>query len=199
LTEDAPPAVYAPVAQAPSAGGAGVLLVRTTGDPAALASSVRDAIREQDPALAVFGLEPLDETVSRTVSQRRFTMLVLGSLAAVALLLAAIGIHGVLTYAVSERTREIGIRVALGAEPNLVVKLVVKEGMQLALAGAVIGLVGAFALTRLMDALLFGVTATDPMTFAVVSVALGVVAFVASYIPARRATRVDPILALRVE
>jgi putative ABC transport system permease protein len=197
LVEAAPIGVYVPLSQAPSANGSGVLLVRTAGDPAALVSGIRGAIREQDPALAVFGLEPFAETVSRSIAERRFTMLVLGLLASVALTLAAIGVHGVLSYSVTERTREIGIRMALGAQPARVRRLVVVQGMALASIGASLGLVGAFALTRSLETLLYGVTPTDPLTFIVVPGAVAVVAFIASYLPARRATKVDPVAALR--
>jgi putative ABC transport system permease protein len=199
LAEAPPIAVYAPLDQAPSANGGGALLVRTSGDPTALIASVRGAIREQDPALAVFGLEPLVETVSRSVAERRFTMLVLGLLAAVALVLAAIGVHGVLSYTVTQRAREIGIRMALGAQPARVQRLVVTQGMTLALTGTALGLAGALALTRSMGTLLFGVTPTDPVTYVVVPLGLALVALVASYLPARRATRVDPVAALRAD
>jgi putative ABC transport system permease protein len=199
LAEAAPIAVYAPLDQAPSANGAGALLVRTSGDPKALIASVRGVIREQDPALAVFGLEPFTDTVSRSVAERRFTMLVLGLLASVALILAAIGVHGVLSYTVTQRAREIGIRMALGAQPSGVLRLVVGQGMALALAGAAIGLAAAFVLTRSMGTLLFGVTPTDPVTFILVPLGLALVALVASYLPARRATRVDPVATLRAE
>ena len=192
-----PPAVYAPLAQTPSANGSGALLVRTDRDPAALVAGIRGAFRQQDPALAVFGLEPFAETVSRSVGERRFTMVVLGLLASVALALAVIGIHGVLSYAVAQRTREIGIRLALGANPGRVRRLVVLEGLTLAGAGALLGLVAAWALTRGLSSLLYGVAPTDPMTFVAVPTALMVVAFAASYLPARRATRVDPVAALR--
>jgi putative ABC transport system permease protein len=197
IAEAPPLAVYAPYSQAPSGGG--VLLVRTAGDPAALANSVRGVIRDQDPALAVFGLEPLEETVSRSFAERRFTMLVLGLLAGVALLLAAIGIHGVLSYTVEQRTREIGIRMALGAQPGRVLRLVVGQGAQLAAAGAALGLTGAWILSRGMASLLFGIRPTDPVTFVAVPVLLAVVALVASYLPARRALRLDPVRALRAE
>jgi putative ABC transport system permease protein len=160
---------------------------------------VRGAIREQDPALAVFGREAFDETVARSVSERRFTMHVLGLLAVVALMLAAVGIHGVLSYTVVQRTREIGIMMALGAQPRRVLRLVVREGMTLAVAGAALGAIGAWLLTRLISTLLYGVTPTDPITFAGVIVTLCLVAFAASYLPARRATRVDPAVALRGE
>ena len=199
LAEAPPIAAYAPLDQAPSANGAGVLLVRTNGDPTALIASVRGVIREQDPALAVFGLEPFAETVSRSVAERRFTMLVLGLLASVALALAAIGVHGVLSYSVAARTREIGIRMALGAQPSGVSRLVVSQGMTLALSGTALGVAAAFVLTRSMGTLLFGVTPTDPFTFVVVPLGLALVALVASYLPARRATRVDPVTALRAD
>jgi putative ABC transport system permease protein len=199
LTADEPLAVYLPLAQSPSANGAGVLLVRTSAPPLALASAVRVAIRQIDPGLAVFGVEPLEQTLSRSVSQRRFTMLLLVIFAAVALALASVGIHGVLSYSVAQRTREVGIRIALGARPARVLGLVVGEGAVLALAGIAIGLAGAYALTRLLSSLLFGVTATDPATFIAVACLLAAVALVASFIPARRATRIDPASALRAE
>ncbi len=197
LAAAAPPAVYTPLDQTPSADGAGVLLVRAEGAPSTVASAARAAIREQDPGLAIFGVEPLDETVARSVAERRFTMLVLGVLATVALLLAAVGIHGVLSYTVGQRTREIGIRVALGAHPARLRRLVILDGMRLACAGAVLGVICALGLSRLLTTLLYGVGATDLMTFIGVPVLLCLVAFVSSYIPARRATRVDPIAAIR--
>jgi predicted permease len=197
LTEAAPIAAYAPHTQAPSING--VVLLRTSGDPAALAGSLRSVVREQDSALAVFAVEPLTDTVARSMSERRFTMLVLALLAAVALLLAAIGIHGVLSYAVEQRRREIGIRLALGAQPARVLRLIVGEGVGLAVGGAAIGLCGAWLLTRAMQALLFGVTATDPLTFAIVPTLIAAVAAVASYVPAYRAMRLDPVRALRAE
>jgi predicted permease len=199
LDEAAPIALYAPLDQAPSANGAGALLVRTGGDPAALVASVRGSIREQDAALAVFGLEPFAETMSRSIAERRFTMLVLGLLASVALMLAAVGVHGVLSYSVTERTREIGIRMALGARPGAVLRLVMTQGVLLALVGGALGLCAAALLTRSMSALLFGVTPTDPMIFAAVPAGLAIVALAASYFPARRAIRVDPVKAMRHE
>jgi putative ABC transport system permease protein len=199
LAEAPPLAAYVPLAQAPSANGAGVLLLRTDGDPAALASAARAAIRDVDPALAVFAVEPLVDTVARSVGERRFTMLLLGLFAAIALALAAIGVHGVLSYGVAQRTREIGIRMALGARPARVLRLVVGEGVLLATAGIAVGLAGALALTRLLANLLFGVTPTDPATLAAAVLLLASIAAVASYLPARRALRVDPAVALRAE
>jgi putative ABC transport system permease protein len=199
LAAPPPPGVYVPLAQAPSANGAGVLLVRTRHDPALLANPIRAAVRELDPGLALFGVEPLEETVSRSVSERRFTMLLLGLFAALALVLAATGIHGVLSYAVAQRTREIGVRVALGARPWRIVRLVLMEGLVLDVVGLAIGLAGALALTRVLASLLYGTTPTDPVTFIGVALFLMVVALAATYIPARHATRVDPIVALRTE
>jgi putative ABC transport system permease protein len=199
LTEAAPLAVYLPLAQAPSATGAGVLLVRTNGDPMALASAVRGAIHASDPALAAFGVEPLRDAVSRSVGRQRFTMVLLLIFAGVALVLAAIGIHGVLSYTIAQRTREIGIRVALGARPSRVLGRVVLQGLTLALGGVALGFVAAVAVSRFLASLLFGVEATDPATFAVVGCVLAGVAAGASYLPARRAIRVDPAVALRAE
>ncbi len=192
-----PPAVYTPLAQTPSADGSGVLLVRTDGSPSSLGPSIREVIRQQDAQLAVFGLESMDDAIARSVSERRFTMLILGLLATVALLLSAIGIHGVLSYAVGQRTREIGIRVALGARPASVRRRVMLDGMRLAALGAALGVAGAFALSRVLSTLLYGVGATDLRTFVAVPIALCLVALAASYFPARRATRVDAIAAIR--
>jgi len=200
LVEAAPPCVYLPLAQAPSFNGAGVLLLRTAGrDPLALAPSVRAMVRKVDPELAVFGIEPLSETLSRSVSTRRFTMLVVGLFAFLALALAAIGIHGVLSYGVALRTREIGLRMALGADAAGVVRLVIGEGLVLALAGLALGLAGALALTRVLATLLFGVSPTDPATFAAIALFLLLVAAAASGIPAWRAAHIDPVVALRSE
>jgi putative ABC transport system permease protein len=199
LAAASPPGLYVPLAQAPSASGAGVLLVRANRDPILLTSPIRAAVRELDPGLAIFGIEPLEETLSRSLSERRFTVLLLGLFAALALVLAAVGMHGVLSYTVAQRTREIGVRVALGARPWRVVRLVLVEGLALAAAGLAIGLAGALALTRLLASLLYGTTPTDPMTFVGVTLFLAVVALAATYIPARRATRVDPVVALRTE
>ena len=199
LSEGAPIAMYLPLAQAPSADGAGVLIVRAEGDPTALASAVRGVIRERDASLAAFGVEPLEATVSRSVSERRFAMLLLGLFALMALALGAIGVHGVLSYEVARRRREIGIRMALGARPDGILKLVVGRSAVLTLVAIVLGGAGAFALTRFLRALLFGVGAWDPATFAAVVVVMGVVALAATAVPAWRAARTDPALALRGE
>ncbi|HLB36717.1 MAG TPA: ABC transporter permease [Gemmatimonadales bacterium] len=199
VATEPPPAVYLPLGQVPSASGSHSLLVRATGDPVALAPVVRRVVRELDPALPLFGVEPLERTLANSVGQRRFTMLVLGLFAAVALLLAAVGVHGVLSYTVAQRTREIGIRMALGADLREVRRLVLGQGARLAAIGLGLGLLGALALSRLLSALLYGTGADDPATYASVALALGAVALLATYLPARRATRVHPVEALRYE
>ncbi len=199
LDQATPPAVYLPLPQVPSAGGSHSLLVRVSGDPAALAPSLRALVRELDPALPLFGVEPLEQTLANSVGQRRFTMIVLGIFAAVAFFLAAIGVHGVLSYVVAQRTREIGIRMALGADRGSVGGLVVRQGAVLAATGLALGLVGALAVSRVLSSLLYGVGTRDPLTFAGAALVLGAVALIATYLAARRATRVDPMVALRAE
>jgi len=199
LAEDSPPAVYLPLSQAPSASGAHSVLIRVNGDPGALAPALRTIVRDLDPALALFAVEPLTQTLSSRMGQRRFTMLVLGIFAAVALLLAAVGVHGVLSYTVAQRTREIGIRMTLGADPRGVRALVVTQGAALTLTGLGFGLFGALAVTRILSTLLYGVSAHDPFTFGGVAVTLAAVALMASWFPARRAASVDPLTALRSE
>jgi putative ABC transport system permease protein len=169
------------------------------GDPQALSQAAVGAIHDVDRGLAVFGVEPLHITLSRSIGQRRFTMLLLGLFAAVALVLAAVGIHGVLSYAVSQRRREIGIRMALGARSADLIGLVMRQGLTLAALGLACGLAGAFALTRFLSTQLFGVTPTDPGTFASVAIVLFLVALAATVAPARRAASVDPIVSLRSE
>ena len=199
LAAAAPPGLYLPLAQVPVAGGSHSILVQLRGDPAAFAPTLRRAVRELDPALPLFGVEPLVRTLSNSMGQERFTMTVLAVFAGVALLLAVIGVHGVLSYTVAQRTREIGIRIALGADPRRVRQLVVTQGATLAAGGLGLGLVAAVAMTRVLTALLYGVGARDPATFAGVALALGAVALAASTLAARRATRVDPMVALRHE
>jgi predicted permease len=199
LAEPPPPALYLPLAQAPPADGNVTILLRTAGDPNGLASAVRAAIREVDPALPPFGIEALERTVGRSVSQQRFTMLLLGAFAATAIALALIGVHGVLSYLVARRRRELGLRLALGAAPAEVVRSVVREGARFTVVGVALGLGLALAGGRLLRGLLYGVSATDPVTFVVVGAAAFGAAVLASWIPARRAARVDPIAALRSE
>jgi putative ABC transport system permease protein len=201
LTAATPPAVYLPLAQVPVADGGHSVLVRLRAgsDLAAFTPALRRIVNQLDPELPLFGVEPLTATLSHTVAQQRFTMIVLAAFAVVALLLAVIGVHGLLSYTLAQRTREIGIRMALGAAPGGVRGLVVGEGAMLAAAGLALGLLGALALSHLLASLLFGVSARDPLTFAGVAVTLGLAALVASDVTARRAARLDPMVALRTE
>jgi putative ABC transport system permease protein len=201
LTDPRFPQVFSPHAQGVQGGVAGnmELVLRTSSDPAAVARAVRNAVHEMDKDQSVADIQTLDKVVSASLAQPRLNTLLLGAFAAVALLLAAIGIYGVMSYSVALRTREIGIRMALGAERGDVLKLVVKHGLILAMTGAAIGLIGALSLTRLMSSLLYGVQPSDPPTFLAVSVVLVGVALLSSYIPARRATKVDPMVALRYQ
>jgi putative ABC transport system permease protein len=164
-----------------------------------MASAVQAQVTAVDKDQPVSNIQSMEQIISVSISQQRFSMLLLGIFAAVALVLAAVGIYGVMSYTVSQRTSEIGIRVALGASRSDVLRLVVGEGMRLALIGMGFGLAGALAVTRLMAAMLFGISATDPITFAAIALLLGGVALLACYLPARRAMKVDPMIALRYE
>ena len=175
VTEADPIAAYAPLAQAPTR-GTGVLLVRAAGDPAALGPAIGAVVREIDPGLAVFGVEPLDDTLLRSVGQQRFAMILLALFAGLALVLAVIGVHGVLSYGVTERRRELGIRVALGAASRQITWLVVREGLVLTAAGIAVGIAGALIASRALSSLLFGVGATDASTYVAVAAALAGVA-----------------------
>jgi putative ABC transport system permease protein len=189
--------MYFPMRQVPARGMN--LVVRTSGDPLSLAASLRSQVWAGDRNLAIAGLGTMKDLVSASIIQQRFILLLVVCFGAVALLLAAVGIYGVMSYVVTQRTQEIGIRMALGARVGDVLKLIVRNGIALTSIGVVIGLALAFGLTRLMASLLFGVTPTDAMTFALVSAGLVLVALVACFIPARRATKVDPLVALRYE
>lgn len=173
--------------------------VRTAVDPRSVVAAVTDAARSIDGNATVYDVKTMEQRLSESLARRRFAMLALGLFAVVAMVLAAVGIYGVMSYSVTQRTREIGIRMALGAPSRDVLKLVVGQGMLLAALGVCIGLASAFAATRLMTSLLFGVSATDPATFVIPGVVLASVALLACYIPARRAARVDPMVALRNE
>jgi putative ABC transport system permease protein len=173
--------------------------VRAANDSVPLESSIRGAVRELDPTLPVYNLSSMEEVVSKSMVQPRFLALLLATFSGIALFLAAIGIYGVMAYSVAQRTQEIGVRMALGARPVHVLKLVLGQSLVMLVIGTVVGLAGAFALTRLMRTLLFEITATDPLTYVSVIGILAVVALLACYIPARRAAKVDPLVALRYE
>jgi putative ABC transport system permease protein len=167
--------------------------------PGSLATPVRESIAAIDRAVLVAQAQTMDDVVAGATAKPRFTLVLLGTFAAVALLLAAVGISGVISYAVSRRTQEIGVRMALGATRANVAGLIVGQGMRVVGVGIAAGLFGAFALTRLMTAMLYGVRVTDPLTYIGVAVLLVMVALVASYVPARRATRIDPLVAMRAD
>jgi len=175
------------------------LVVRTAGNPGALAAAVRDAVWRLDRDLPVSQVVTMDQVISEANAEPRFEMLLLGVFAAVALALAAVGIYGVMSYSVSRRTHELGIRISLGASRGVVLRLVIGQGMALAVAGCAAGMVGALALTRLMTRLLYGVRPTDPLSFVAVGLLLVAIAGLATWIPARRATKVEPMQALRYE
>ncbi len=197
LDVDARPTMYFSHGQVPSK--AMTLTVRASSNPLNLASAVRSQVQSLDPNLAVSDVQTMEELLSTSIAAPRFTMFLLAVFSSLAMILAAVGIYGVISYAVTQRTHEIGIRVALGARSGDVLRLVVGQAVLLTVIGVGAGLVGAFALTRLMESLLFGVSATDPSIFILISVILIGVALGASFIPARRATKVDPMVALRYE
>jgi putative ABC transport system permease protein len=175
------------------------LLTRTEAEPLGLASAVRGQILALNREQPVFNVRTMEQIVAQSVAARRFSMLLLTIFALVALALASLGIYGLLSYAVSQRAREIGLRMALGAQSGEVVKLVIGQGMRLALIGVTIGWIASLALTRTMKTLLFGISATDPMTFAAIALLLTFVALLACFVPARRATTIDPLTTLRQE
>jgi putative ABC transport system permease protein len=189
------PTMYVPYTQ--SAFSTVWVVARTSGDPAQLASAARQTVSAIDGTLPAYSMTPLSTVLSDSVAQRRFSMLLLAFFAVVALFLASVGLYGVVAYNVSQRTQEIGLRMAIGAQRGDVLKMIVGGGMKLALAGVVIGTLGALALSRLVEAMLYDVTPFDPASYAATSALLLAVAAAACYVPARRATRVDPLVALR--
>ena len=188
---------YLPFSQMP--GESLGLIVRAERNPTALASAVEQAIHAIDKDLPVYSILTMDQWLGNSLAQRRLTLILLASFAALALLLAAVGIYGVIAYTVRQRTNELGIRMALGAQSGDVLRLILRDGLKLALIGVALGLVAAFALTRWMESLLFEVRPTDPLTFCLIAVVLLCVSLAACYLPARRATKVDPLIALRSE
>jgi putative ABC transport system permease protein len=191
------PHVYLPIFQ--NVGYAMVVYVKTEGNPRSLTQALRQQVQAVDPDLPVFGEKTMEDLVASSLAKRRFSMRLVTVFGVVALLLAGIGIYGVMAYSVNQRSREIGIRLALGAHKRDIMGWVLKQGMWLTTIGVTSGLAGAFALTRLLEGLLFDVAATDALTYAALSLLLAFVAFVACYIPARRATKVDPMISLRCE
>ncbi|MGH9761176.1 MAG: FtsX-like permease family protein, partial [Blastocatellia bacterium] len=198
------PQYYMPFDQIPdqwiAAGTGGLTMtVKTGSDPSAYVSSIREQVRAIDRDVPLYGARTMNEIAASAIAQQRLALILLGSFAVLALILASIGIYGVMSYGVVQRTHEIGIRLALGARRSTVLGLVVSDGLKLAVVGVAIGLAGALVFTGFLSNLLYGVTARDPVTFVLVPLALAFVAALASYIPALKATKVDPIVALRYE
>jgi len=191
------PHLYFPILQ--NLGYAIAVYLRTDANPTSLTQSLREQVRAVDPNLPIFGERTMENVVSDSLAQRRFAMQVVGLFGLLAMILAGIGIYGVMAYSVSQRTREIGIRIGLGASRGTILRWVLRQGMTLIVVGVSLGLVGAFALTRLLRSLLFGVAPTDLVTYVSLAALLALVALLACYIPARRATKVDPLVALRYE
>jgi putative ABC transport system permease protein len=197
LHVDPRPQAYVPQAQ--EATGDQTFVLRTAGDPARLIKDARAAVSAVDPNQPVARVRTMEQMVAESVAGRRFNMVLLGAFAILALVLAAVGIYGITSYSVAQRTREMGLRMALGAKPGTVLRMILREAGWLALIGLAAGLVLAVATTRVMASLLFGVPATDPATFVAVAVGLAAVSFLAAYLPGRRATRVDPMVAFRAD
>src|ERR1041385_5624077 len=174
-----------------------VLRAKEGQDPSSLAAPLRSVVREIDRDIPLYEVHPMEQLVADSVARQRFSMTLLAAFAVLALVLAAAGIFSVMSFLVAQRTHEIGVRVALGAQPRDILRMVAGRGMRFALTGVAAGLAAAFALTRLMAGLLYGVSATDPLTFAAVSLLLALVALLACLVPARRAAKVDPMVALR--
>jgi len=200
LRESASPEMYVPYTQKPYPSMLRMhVVLRSKNDAASLTGSVRAALGRLDPDLPMAKVTTLKTLVDNSLVQPRFSMLLIGSFATIALLLACIGIYGVISYSVAQRTQEIGIRLAVGAQPGQVVRMIVSQGLRLAGLGILIGFLAALGVTRVMMSFLYGVQPTDVFTFAGVTLLLAVVAFLASYLPARRVNLIDPLTAIRYE
>jgi putative ABC transport system permease protein len=175
------------------------VLARIDGPPAAVLDSLRQASKQMDTQQVIFGAQTMEEIISGSLAARRFAMILLGVFASLALVLSSVGVYGVISYLVGQRTHEIGVRIALGARRSDVLRLILSHGAKLTLTGILFGLAASFGLTQLMAKMLYGVSPTDPLTFAGVTIVLSFVALAACYVPARRAMNVDPIVALRYE
>jgi putative ABC transport system permease protein len=197
VATEAPPAMYPPITQAPTASAN--LLVRAERDPQQLVGAVRELFRQLDREIAPYGIATMDEVLDGSIAQRRFTMELLCGFAALALGLALIGVYGVVSYGVARRTHELGVRMALGATRRDVVRHVLRDGARLALFGALLGILGALAATRLLSTQLYGVKASDPGTLALAVTAIVLIALVGGYVPARRASRISVVAALQAD
>src|SRR5262249_19663380 len=195
--EIAEPCIYIAYAQFPISNMG--IVMRTAAEPTAMAAAVRVKVKELDPALPISNLKTVEQMVHERTTPKRLMTVMMSVFAVIALLMAGAGLYAVMAYAVSRRTHEIGVRLALGARPRDILRLITRQGMKLTLAGLAFGLAGAFALTRVISGILFGVSAADPLTFILISLLLSLVALLACYLPARRAMKVDPIIALRCE
>jgi putative ABC transport system permease protein len=193
------PGAYTPYAQDRESWSRMAVVIRSTGEASGLAAAVRKEVMAIDPEQPISNMQTMEQLMAASITRPRFIMLLLGLLAGLALALAMVGIYGLMSYSITERTHEFGIRMALGAQTRDVLRMVLGQGLKLIVAGIAAGLLGAFALTRIMHSLLFGVSTIDPATFAVVSLLLTIIALLACFIPARRATKVDPMVALRYE
>ena len=189
--------VYMPLQQRPV--GSLAVVVRTAGDPQSTLPTIREALRSLDSNQPITATMTMQQLIDRSVSGRRMSMLLMSLFAGLAMFMAAIGLSATISYTVSERTNEIGIRMALGAHKMNILSLIMRQAILLTITGIVIGLVGAYALTKLLTSMLFGVTATEPTAFLLVAAGLGIIALLACYLPARRATKIEPMIALRYE
>jgi ABC-type antimicrobial peptide transport system permease subunit len=198
LEREALPQIFVSLAQNPPSRNVGLFIRTSSEDPLAMAGTLRAAVRRVEKNAPIFGVAPLEQQLGTYLTQRRFQTSLLTGFSVVALLMAAVGIYGLIQYSIATRSREIGLRMAIGAQRGDIFRMIIREGLTLSLIGLAFGLVGALWFGRAASGLLYGVTVTDPLTFTAVSLLLTVVAMAACYFPARRAMKVDPIVALRV-